>query len=53
MVPAFQTFLHDLFSECGLPEGIIQEYEIADPAFMSVYGLARYWKKKGAGASAV
>lgn len=49
MVPAFQTFLHGLFSECGLPEATIQEYEIADPAFMSVYGLARYWKKKGTG----
>jgi len=51
MVPAFQNFLHHLFSEYGLPEETIQEYEIADPAFMSVYGLARYWKKRGAGAS--
>jgi len=49
MVPAFQAYLHGLFSECGLPEETIQEYEIADPAFMSVYGLARYWKKKGTG----
>ncbi|MCE1204592.1 MAG: hypothetical protein LWW79_08305 [Holophagaceae bacterium] len=50
MVPAFQGFLHELLSEHGVPEEVIQDYEIADPSFMSVYGLARYWKKKGAGA---
>jgi glyoxylase-like metal-dependent hydrolase (beta-lactamase superfamily II) len=53
MVPAFQNYLHGLFSECGLPEETIREYEIADPAFMSVHGLARYWKKRGVGASNV
>ena len=47
MVPPFQTFMHELLSGYGLTEQAIQEYEIADPAFMSVYGLARYWRKQG------
>jgi glyoxylase-like metal-dependent hydrolase (beta-lactamase superfamily II) len=49
LVPAFQNFMHDLLSEHGLPEDAIQDYEIADPAFMSVHGLSRYWKKRGLG----
>jgi glyoxylase-like metal-dependent hydrolase (beta-lactamase superfamily II) len=53
MVPPFQAFMHDLLAERGLPESAIQHYEIADPAFMSVYGLARYWRKRGPGASPV
>jgi glyoxylase-like metal-dependent hydrolase (beta-lactamase superfamily II) len=50
MVPRFQAFLNGLLAECGLDEQAIGDYEIADPAFMSVYGLARYWRKKEAGA---
>ena len=53
LVPIFQSFMHDLLSGYGLSEQDIQEYEIADPAFMSVYGLARYWRKRGHGASTV
>lgn len=53
LVPLFQQFMHDLLSGCGLQEKAIQAYEIADPAFMSVYGLARYWKKRGLGTSSV
>ena len=49
LVPLFQIYMHDLLSGCGLPEGVIQDYETADPAFMSVYGLARYWKKRASG----
>jgi glyoxylase-like metal-dependent hydrolase (beta-lactamase superfamily II) len=49
MVPPFQAFMHDLLAGYGLSEAAIQEYEIADPAFMSVYGLARYWRKQGLG----
>ncbi len=49
LVPLFQTFMHDLLSGCGLPESVIQDYECADPAFMSVHGLARYWKKRAPG----
>jgi glyoxylase-like metal-dependent hydrolase (beta-lactamase superfamily II) len=46
MVPPFQAFMHGLLAEHGLSEAAIQDYEIADPAFMSVYGLARYWRKR-------
>lgn len=46
LVPRFQAFTHDLLAEPGLSESAIQDYEIADPAFMSVYGLARYWRKR-------
>lgn len=46
LVPPFQAFMHDLLAGHGLPESAIDEYETADPAFMSVYGLARYWKKR-------
>ena len=51
MVPRFQAFMHDLLAGHGLPGSAIQDYEIADPAFMSVYGLARYWRKRIPGAS--
>ena len=50
MVPPFQAFMQDLLAGYGLSEQAIREYEIADPAFMSVYGLARYWRKKEPGA---
>jgi glyoxylase-like metal-dependent hydrolase (beta-lactamase superfamily II) len=50
MVPPFQAFMHDLLAGSGMPEPAIQDYEIADPAFMSVYGLARYWRKREPGA---
>lgn len=51
LVPRFQAFMQDLLAGHGLAEGAIQDYEIADPAFMSVYGLARYWRRKAAGAT--
>ncbi len=49
MVPPFQAFMHDLLAGYGLSEPAIELYEIADPAFMSVYGLARYWRKQAGG----
>jgi len=49
LVPLFQTFMHDLLAKCGLPAKVIEDYEHADPAFMSVHGLARYWGKRGSG----
>lgn len=51
LVPPFQDFMHELLSDCGLAEEAIQGYVIADAAFMSVYGLAGYWKKRGTGTS--
>ena len=49
LVPRFQGFMHELLSGYGLQDEAIQDYEIADPAFMSVYGLARYWKRHASG----
>lgn len=46
LIPPFQKFIHDLLAEQGVSERGIKEYEIADPAFMSVQGLSRYWKKR-------
>jgi glyoxylase-like metal-dependent hydrolase (beta-lactamase superfamily II) len=47
MVPLFQTFMDELLTGRGLSERVLRDYEIADPAYMSVYGLARYWRKRG------
>jgi hypothetical protein len=49
VVQRFQAFMDALLASHGLDEEAIQDYEIADPAFMSVNGLARYWKKGGLG----
>jgi glyoxylase-like metal-dependent hydrolase (beta-lactamase superfamily II) len=46
LVPPFQAYMHDLLAGFGLTETEIEEYEIADPAFMSVYGLVRYWRRR-------
>jgi hypothetical protein len=53
LVPRFQVFMAELLTGHGLPESAIQDYEIADPAFMSVYGLARYWRKLEPGVSSI
>jgi glyoxylase-like metal-dependent hydrolase (beta-lactamase superfamily II) len=46
LMQPFQAFIHELLAAHGLPEAVIQDYEIADPAFMSVQGLARYWNAR-------
>ena len=51
LIPPFQAFVNGLLAEHGLPEDAIQDYEIADPAFMSVQGLMRYWRKRNLSAS--
>jgi hypothetical protein len=33
----------------GVSEEAFQQYEIANPKFMSVDGMMRYWAKKGNG----
>lgn len=52
LVPRFQDYMEALLAGQGLTGEAIQDYEIADPAFMSVHGLARYWRRKVAGAPA-
>jgi len=46
LVPPFQAFLRGLLLGHGLSEEDVRHYELADPAYMSVYGLGRYWRAK-------
>lgn len=45
MVPAFEAYVAATLQSAGLSEEEVQEYEFADPAWMSVDGLVRYWNK--------
>jgi glyoxylase-like metal-dependent hydrolase (beta-lactamase superfamily II) len=50
MTPMFQKFVADGLRAQGLTGRQIEQYEAANPAWMSVAGLIRYWtKKKAAG----
>lgn len=49
LVPAFTAHLHGVLAAHGVDAAGIEAYEIADPAFMSVQGLTRYWNKRGLG----
>jgi hypothetical protein len=46
IVPLFQEFVKSDLRENGVKESDMARYEAANPAFMSVAGLLRYWKKK-------
>ncbi|SMD34766.1 Glyoxylase, beta-lactamase superfamily II [Reichenbachiella faecimaris] len=46
MVPMFMEYTADQLREAGLDESTIQLYEAANPSWMSVAGLVRYWTKK-------
>ncbi len=45
MVGAFEAYVAATLRAAGLSEEEVQEYEFADPAWMSVDGLVRYWNK--------
>jgi glyoxylase-like metal-dependent hydrolase (beta-lactamase superfamily II) len=45
MIPHFQEFFAAELRKGGASENDLQTYEQADPASMSVAGLARYWRK--------
>lgn len=45
IIPIFRDFVDDRYKKGGLNEVARQRYETANPAFMSVAGLLRYWKK--------
>lgn len=42
----FIHFIHNEYRRYGATEEIIKKYEAANPSFMSLAGLQRYWKKK-------
>ncbi len=46
VTPLFQQFVKDELVAAGLDETGIRQYEAANPAWMSVAGLLRYWTKK-------
>jgi len=49
IVPQFMKFTSDAFKAKGLTDEEIQVYEYANPSWMSVNGLLRYWKLKSQG----
>ncbi len=46
VVPAFQQYVAGQLRSEGADAHTIQQYEAANPSWMSVAGLMRYWKKK-------
>ncbi len=45
MVLEFEAYVAATLRAAGLSEEEVQEYEFADPSWMSVDGLVRYWNK--------
>ncbi len=57
LVPLFEAYTEGFLSAQGWERGTLARYALANPAFMSVAGLARYWRKReawppGSGSSA-
>ncbi|MDX2283525.1 MAG: MBL fold metallo-hydrolase [Bacteroidia bacterium] len=48
VTPEFQAYAADQLRDAGIPDEIVRKYEAANPAFMSVAGLLRYWEKRSA-----
>ena len=46
IVPDFQAYVQQQLLESGVSKEDLPRYEAANPAFMSVAGLMRYWKKR-------
>jgi glyoxylase-like metal-dependent hydrolase (beta-lactamase superfamily II) len=46
IVPLFEAYMRKELTDMGLDSDSIKRYDAANPAFMSVNGLLRYWKKK-------
>lgn len=47
IVPLFEKFVAGELISFGVNDADLKRYEAANPAFMSVAGLLRYWRKKG------
>jgi glyoxylase-like metal-dependent hydrolase (beta-lactamase superfamily II) len=48
IVPLFEKYVAEGLAAEGVDKAGLRRYEAANPAFMSVAGLLRYWKKKSA-----
>ena len=46
ITPLFVAFVEEDMRNRGCSEELIEKYNLANPAYMSVGGLLRYWKKK-------
>jgi glyoxylase-like metal-dependent hydrolase (beta-lactamase superfamily II) len=46
IVPKFMAYTKQQLLDFGLSEDDVEQYEAANPSWMSVAGLMRYWKKK-------
>ncbi len=47
VTPRFQQYVQEQLRSEGITDPqVLQRYELANPAWMSVWGLMRYWKKK-------
>jgi glyoxylase-like metal-dependent hydrolase (beta-lactamase superfamily II) len=49
ITPEFMAWVQDRLTEKGVSESMLEIYENANPSWMSVAGLLRYWKKRTAG----
>lgn len=45
IIPEYDAFIRRMLKEAGVYEEIIKAYELADPFWMNVLGLVRYWRK--------
>jgi len=48
ITPAFEKMVRQQLADFGIDKQGIEKYEAANPPWMSVAGLLRYWKKKSA-----
>ena len=46
IVPEFTAYVKNQLVAHGAGEKVVEQYEAANPSWMSVAGLMRYWKKK-------
>ncbi|XOV92660.1 MAG: MBL fold metallo-hydrolase [Bacteroidota bacterium] len=46
MTPKFSKYTEEQLRELGVDDHGVKQYEAANPSWMSVAGLVRYWKKK-------
>jgi glyoxylase-like metal-dependent hydrolase (beta-lactamase superfamily II) len=46
IIPEFEAWVRADLVHAGVPDEDIARYDAANPAFMSVAGLLRYWKKR-------
>ena len=46
IIPAFSTYTEQQLRSAGANDVLVQKYGYANPAWMSVAGLLRYWSKK-------